>query len=526
MPGYLNDVKFSAGAAGSGDFAIGPVKPGFQSPSAAGAVDGVQYSYSARNATQFESGLGIYHSALGTIERFQVEDTSAGFGNKVSFTTIPTVSLIVLKRDLVPALYFSGAGTSWVEGTSTGTVLGGVSVQQLGRTQSGYAFSVSAQSNANTFALNSSTGIVTIGSAGLDFDTNPIPSFTPSATNGVDTPLTLVATVNVLDVPAPVVQVLPSISGGTDEGDLLTGTDGTYSPAATSIEYRWMRATTSMGVPIGTAGAWVGSAIGGATSANYTTVSADDGEFIFRDERPSNGSEVGSWISSSNYIGPVVSVAWTPAAAFDHAWEPDQGVTEVAGRVSAWVDYIGSVSLAQATAGNKPLYSATGFNTSFPGITFSQARTDNLANAAFTLASSTFSIFVLLDIYGNGASAYYETPSLLIEGGNTPNSRVNTYSSGQRGAEVNWDAPIPDAMLYGTIGDGANAQSYKDGVAFSSSSAFSATIGSSPNILTIGGPGVFFDGIIAGVFIKAGAISPTNIANLVTYINGKYGTAF
>lgn len=99
MP-FLNDVKFTASTSGLADFGIGAVRPGFQLPSTAGAVNGQSYSWTARTATQFESFKGNYNASLNTIERTEILDTSAGFGVKVNFSSVPVVGLTALADDL------------------------------------------------------------------------------------------------------------------------------------------------------------------------------------------------------------------------------------------------------------------------------------------------------------------------------------------------------------------------------------------------------------------------------------------
>ena len=63
-------------------------------------MDGATYSYTARNATQFESGRGTYDLAGNKIVRATVEDGSSGTGIKVNFTSAPTVILTPLADDL------------------------------------------------------------------------------------------------------------------------------------------------------------------------------------------------------------------------------------------------------------------------------------------------------------------------------------------------------------------------------------------------------------------------------------------
>jgi len=65
-------------------------------------------------------------------------------------------------------------------------------------------------------------------------------------------------------------------------------------------------------------------------------------------------------------------------------WDANTGVTESGGAVSAWTDSVASVVVAQGVAGNQPVYSATSFANSKPGITFDGV------DDYLTLASPTF----------------------------------------------------------------------------------------------------------------------------------------
>lgn len=82
---------------------------------------------------------------------------------------------------------------------------------------------------------------------------------------------------------APTLTSAPTISGTPQVGLLLTGSDGTYDgvPAPTVGSYQWQTSTN------GTSG-W--SNISGATSANYTPVTADEGNFLRRQETATNSA--------------------------------------------------------------------------------------------------------------------------------------------------------------------------------------------------------------------------------------------
>lgn len=102
MTAFVNDVKFIASTSGTVDFGIGGALAGFQTPAAAGAIDGEQYAYTARaiSGSQFESGECFYNAGANTLSRATIYDGSAGAGIKVNFTASPVVILTLLADDL------------------------------------------------------------------------------------------------------------------------------------------------------------------------------------------------------------------------------------------------------------------------------------------------------------------------------------------------------------------------------------------------------------------------------------------
>jgi hypothetical protein len=71
-------------------------------------------------------------------------------------------------------------------------------------------------------------------------------------------------------------------------------------------------------------------------------------------------------------LGHGSRTPWTPedlGASLIAWWDADAGVVQTDGAVSQWIDGVGALTLAQATADNQPVYSATSFN-GRPGVTF------------------------------------------------------------------------------------------------------------------------------------------------------------
>lgn len=72
---------------------------------------------------------------------------------------------------------------------------------------------------------------------------------------------------------------------------------------------------------------------------------------------------------------PAPLYAWTPldlGASLIAWWDAQRSdlITHVAGAVSSWKDIVGAYDAVQATAGSKPVYSASSFNGAWGGVTF------------------------------------------------------------------------------------------------------------------------------------------------------------
>jgi hypothetical protein len=108
---FINSCRFVPTAGGTTDWTYSTVVTGFQSPTAAGAVNATPYSFRAESAdgTQWEDSQGNFTSATGVFARTTVLYNSSGTGTgagqtgagtKINFTAVPQVQIVALAEDL------------------------------------------------------------------------------------------------------------------------------------------------------------------------------------------------------------------------------------------------------------------------------------------------------------------------------------------------------------------------------------------------------------------------------------------
>jgi hypothetical protein len=129
MAEFLDICRFLPVAGGTTDWTFAVAAAGYQSPTAAGAVNGVVYRYRAESAdlSQWEIGFGAYNSGTGAFARSTVLFNSLGTTAKVAFSTVPQVAIVALAEDLPSLTKASNAfagnmsvgGTLAVTGVST-----------------------------------------------------------------------------------------------------------------------------------------------------------------------------------------------------------------------------------------------------------------------------------------------------------------------------------------------------------------------------------------------------------------------
>ncbi len=107
MASSLLDVcRFNPTAGSTTDWTYSSAVTGYQSPTAAGAVNAAVYSYRAESndLSQWEVGFGAYNSGTGVFARTTVLFNSLGTTAKVSFSTVPQVAIVALAEDLLGSL--------------------------------------------------------------------------------------------------------------------------------------------------------------------------------------------------------------------------------------------------------------------------------------------------------------------------------------------------------------------------------------------------------------------------------------
>jgi hypothetical protein len=246
------------------------------------------------------------------------------------------------------------------------------------------------------------------------------------------------------------------------------------------------------------------------------------------------------------------AAGWTPLslASVIGFYTAAAGVTESGGNVSSWADQ-GPLNqaMAQATGGNKPTYSASGFNTSFPGISFASASPQFLSNTTYQFTpTTTFSIFCLMqyaattaDFAGivsyvaNGdATDFSALHSFIYESYSTAHADIFQFGNtgAAYGVPTAW-SPRGTPVLFGGVFDGANCTTYGYGGSGSvgSPNVNTSTIGASGNgVMAFGtrpwnGNTPSFNGALAFVLMTGAAMSAGDVSDLKTWTNSNWGTS-
>lgn len=101
MAKFLDVARFTPTAGGTTDWTVSAAVAGYQTPVAAGAVDGINYRYRAESSdlSQWEIGYGVASSTGTVFARTTVLYNSSGTTSKINFSSAPTVGIVPLSID-------------------------------------------------------------------------------------------------------------------------------------------------------------------------------------------------------------------------------------------------------------------------------------------------------------------------------------------------------------------------------------------------------------------------------------------
>lgn len=225
---FIDVCRFNPTAGGTADWTYSSAVTGYQSPSAAGAVNGAQYSYRAESSdlSQWEVGFGTYNSGTGVLTR-TVLFNSSGTTSKINFSVAPQVAIVALAEDLTVT---KAASASDQEAASSAVLAVTPSVQQRhpssakawayfdGKTggvvtiKSSYGISSIVRNAAGTYTVTFSTA----------FSSATAYTFTGNAVNiGVSASIIYVSATSDIATTTFKFQTAPSIGGASADCDII-----------------------------------------------------------------------------------------------------------------------------------------------------------------------------------------------------------------------------------------------------------------------------------------------------------------
>lgn len=244
-----------------------------------------------------------------------------------------------------------------------------------------------------------------------------------------------------------------------------------------------------------------------------------------------------------------------PSAPFDPTslitgaggfWRADEVVTQSGGTVSAWGDtgpFRSAPLQTLAVANAAPTWNATAFNGN-PGVLFADNSHQAMETGAASIASSTYSFFLLLietgvaagstrmgAIYNGVASSDYITPNIVpynSGSGSSPGFGVFSnveMGNGGSGAAITQGVPV----LVGFVADGASANKWVNGSVVGASTAFSSILGTASSSFAIGAPDPSFNctGMTVAFFgFTQKVMTAGDWTNLKMWTNANWGTSF
>jgi hypothetical protein len=185
MAAFLNACRFNPAAGGTTDWTYSSPVPGYQTPTAAGAITGTAYKYRAESAdlSQWELGEGAYNSGTGTFARTTVLFNSSGTTSKINFSMVPQVAIVALAEDIAGlssnnTLTGTQNVTNTTDASSTTaggafTIAGGLAVAKKFYAGAASFFTGIASFLSGTASTSTTTGAVVVtGGIGVSGDVN------------------------------------------------------------------------------------------------------------------------------------------------------------------------------------------------------------------------------------------------------------------------------------------------------------------------------------------------------------------
>lgn len=218
--------------------------------------------------------------------------------------------------------------------------------------------------------------------------------------------------------------------------------------------------------------------------------------------------------------------AWTPSqlTGLMGWYSADVGVTQTAFAVSQWNDRSGAGNnLTQATATNKPTYSATSFN-GRQGVTFDS---NDLLQSAVSMVhggSNKLSVFVAINFptilnggrvvtFYSGSGSDFNNPNAI------PLINGSADIGGYRGGASNdtWAITANTPYRVGSVYDGTLHTMYRDNVASGSPAASTGNF-PTPGALWLGNSTTSGNFCLAEIIVTNTAVTATDRTNIENYL--------
>ena len=275
-----------------------------------------------------------------------------------------------------------------------------------------------------------------------------------------------------------------------------------------------------------------------------------------------NNRTYGKWNVAWTWANTTLTFAPTSLPSLLAWYKADAGVFSDAGvtpavdgaTVQQWNDQSGNgLNLSQATAGNRPTFNTGSFN-ALKGITFTPAATSWLSNAgAAFVGLRQFSVWMAMNLIApggangvryitySGAVANQDFNNLndfifIIQGGVA--TQFDSYSPPTTGfstgrSPTTWTTGAPGHVIGTNLSGPGQAinTAYIDGVAGTPVPLIggSPTLGNAGSGFIVGaqpggGAGTYANMVAAEIIVTSTALSPNDIANIQTYLKGRWGT--